>query len=168
MGVESEIIKNTTSVEEILGRNPQGIILSGGPYSVYAERDKLGVCEELLEEDVPLLGICLGHQIIALHFGGKVSKGDTAEYAKVEIRILYEDDLFRGLPGKISVWESHRDEVSDMPKDFISLAESDACKFEAIKHKERPIYGVQFHPEVEHTPDGPNILKNFIKACGRS
>ena len=144
---------------------PEGVVLSGGPYSVYRERESLGVCEDALEADFPVLGICLGHQVMALHFGGEGSEGKTAEYAKVDLTVIEEDDLFRDFPRRISVWESHKDEVVRAPEDFIVLAASDICKIEAMKHKKKPIYGVQFHPEVEHTPQGMDILKNFVGVC---
>lgn len=165
LGVESKIIPNDTQVREIHARNPEGIILSGGPYSVYSDSEKLGVCNDILEYDVPVLGICLGHQIIAQHFGGQVRQGDKAEYASVEIRILDEDELFKGLPAKIKVWASHKDEIASMPDGFTRLAESDVCNIEALKHNKKKIYSVQFHPEVEHTPDGMKILENFVNTC---
>lgn len=168
LGVEAEIIPNTVSLDELSSRAPEGVILSGGPYSVYEDAGKLGVCSELLSDaSFPVLGICLGYQIIAEHFGGSVLKGETAEYAQVTCRILCEGDLFKGLPAEIPVWESHRDEVSRAPPGFTVLAESDICAVEALKHGELPIYGVQFHPEVEHTPHGMDILKNFIGVCSR-
>jgi len=165
LGVEAKIVPNTIPIEELSGMRPEGVVLSGGPHSVYRERDSLGVCEDALEADFPVLGICLGHQVMALHFGGEVSEGKTAEYAKVDLTVIEEDDLFRGLPRRISVWESHKDEVVRPPEDFIVLAASDICKVEAMKHRKKPIYGVQFHPEVEHTPQGMDILKNFIGVC---
>ncbi|MFH1787953.1 MAG: GMP synthase subunit A [Candidatus Altiarchaeota archaeon] len=168
LGAESKIISNYTPLEEIRSANPEGIILSGGPYSVYADADRMGVCRQLLAGEYPVLGICLGHQIMAQHFGGKVHQGDKAEYASVGIRILEEDDLFRGLPGEIQVWESHKDEVASMPDGFTRLAESDICSIEALKHNEKPLYSVQFHPEVEHTPDGMKILENFIRVAGKT
>lgn len=167
LGEESEIIPNDTPVKEILARNLVGLILSGGPCSVYGGVGKLGSSMDVLESGIPVLGICLGHQIIAQKMGGKVQKGESAEYAQVEVRILERDDLFQGLSEKIQVWESHKDEVSEIPEEFIALAESDICRFEAVKHNKLPIYGVQFHPEVEHTPDGPLILKNYVNACSK-
>lgn len=165
LGVESKIIPNDTPVKEIHAGNPEGIILSGGPHSVCVDSGKLGVCKDVLESDVPVLGICLGHQIIAQHFGGQVRQGDKAEYASVEIRVLDEDELFKDLPVKIQVWESHKDEVASMPDGFTRLAESDICEIEALKHNKKKIYSVQFHPEVEHTPDGMKILENFVNTC---
>ncbi|MFH1722526.1 MAG: gamma-glutamyl-gamma-aminobutyrate hydrolase family protein, partial [Candidatus Altiarchaeota archaeon] len=114
---------------------------------------------------LPILGICLGHQLIAHHFKGTVGRGESGEYAEVEIEILDPDTLFKGLPRHIKVWESHRDEVAKAPPDFTVLAKSEVCPVEAMRHKTKKIFGVQFHPEVEHTPQGSIILKNFIDLC---
>ena len=169
LNAESEIISNTVNVSEIADKKPDGMIFSGGPYSVYEDKDKLENCNEILkfgfESGIPLLGICLGHQIITQFFGGIVSRGEKAEYAQMEITVEKENDLFRNLDKKLIVWESHKDEVTELPDDFECLASSDICRFEAIKHKEKPIYGVQFHPEVNHTPKGEEILKNFLYVC---
>jgi GMP synthase (glutamine-hydrolysing) len=166
LGTESRIIGKLTSVEELLSYKPDGVILGGGPHSVYEDSDKLGDFKGILEAGLPLLGICLGHQLIAHAFGGEVRRGVSGEYAAVEIRVLDEDDLFRGLDPKLTVWESHRDEVTRLPPDFIRLAESETCPIEAMKHDSRSIYGVQFHPEVNHTEKGSEILGNFIDVCG--
>lgn len=166
LNVESEVIPFEMPLDEVRGKKPSGLILSGGPYSVYEDGGKLGDYGSLIELGCPVLGICLGHQIIAHYFGGKVGRGASGEYAEVEITVLDEDELFRGLGNRLLVWESHRDEVSEMPKDFVCLARSDVCGFEAIKHKSRSVYGVQFHPEVHHTPMGQAILRNFVGVCG--
>jgi len=163
--IESEIVPNMITADEVLAKKPSGVIFSGGPYSVYKDKEKLGSHKEIIKLDLPVLGICLGHQMIADSLGGEVKEGLSGEYAAVEIDILDEDDLFIGLGSRIVVWESHKDEVASMPKDFKCLASSSICKYEAIKHKSKPIYGVQFHPEVEHTPKGPEILKNFHNTC---
>ncbi|ODS40508.1 MAG: GMP synthase [Candidatus Altiarchaeales archaeon WOR_SM1_79] len=166
LGAEADMVPGPTPVHEILGKEPDGIILSGGPYSVHMGASEIGNCYEILSRvEVPILGICLGHQIIAKFFGGEVERGERAEYAQVSIRIEKEDDLFRGMGNELLVWESHKDEVTRMPEDFERLAYSEICEFEAIKHKEKPIYGVQFHPEVYHTQHGSDILRNFLEVC---
>lgn len=165
LNVESEIVENRNSVADIIDMNPSAIILSGGPYSVYEDRDILKLNNDLLELDYPILGICLGHQIIADHFRGKVEMGSQAEYAEVEITVKEKNDLFAGLDEKLLVWESHKDEITMLPEDFTCLASSDICELEAIKHNIKRIYGVQFHPEVHHTPKGSHILENFVKVC---
>jgi len=170
IGAESEIIPNTIEIDKIKEKNPEGIILSGGPYSAW-EKEKLGNCDEIIELgielEIPILGICLGHQIIAKHFNGKIDKGKISEYSRVKIKITEENDIFQGIGKEMIVWESHNDEVTEIPENFIKLAYSEICRYEAIKHKEKKIYGVQFHPEVSHTPRGSEILKNFIKICNK-
>ncbi|MFA4639807.1 GMP synthase subunit A [Pyrococcus kukulkanii] len=165
LGVEAKIIPNTTPLEEIKKMKPRGIIFSGGP-----SLENTGNCEKILENyeefNVPILGICLGHQLIAKFFGGKVGRGEKAEYSLVEIEIVDEDDIFEGLPKKLKVWESHMDEVKELPPGFQLLAKSETCPIEAMKHEKLPIYGVQFHPEVAHTEHGAEVLRNFAKICG--
>lgn len=167
---ESEIIPNTTDISKIKAKDPSGIILSGGPYSVYEDKDKLENCDEILkfclDSGIPVLGICLGHQIITQFFGGVIGRGEKAGYAQMEITVEKENDLFKNLDKKLIAWTSHKDEVTKLPGEFECLASSDICEFEAVKHKKKPIYGVQFHPEVEHTPNGEKILKNFLGVCG--
>lgn len=164
LDVESEIVGSGTPWSAISSKNPDAFVLSGGPHSIH--KDKVsGVYRNVIESGKPVLGICLGHQLIAHHFGGTIKEGEIGEYAEVEIEVIEEDDLFSGVPRKLRVWESHRDEVSKVPKELEVLAKSAICQVEAIKHKSRPVYGVQFHPEVEHTQEGPKILKNFIGAC---
>lgn len=165
LGIEAKIIPNTTPLEEIKAMKPKGIIFSGGP-----DLERTGNCKAILENyedfNVPILGICLGHQLIAKHFGGKVGRGEKAEYSLVEIEILEENEIFKGLPKRLKVWESHMDEVKELPKEFELLAKSEFCPVEAMKHRELPIYGVQFHPEVAHTERGSDIYRNFAQLCG--
>jgi len=165
LGFSSEMVNFDTPFERILAREPKGIILSGGPYSVYDDAERMGEYASILELDLPVLGICLGHQLIAQHFGGVVEKGESGEYAEAEIEVLEHDLLFAGLPLHLKVWMSHRDEVVEAPKDFLVLAKSDVCGVEAMRHQDKNIFSVQFHPEVEHTPQGPRILKNFLNLC---
>jgi len=166
LGVESVIVPYSAPLGEVLAGKPSGVILSGGPYSVYDDEGVLGDFRGFLDCGLPVLGICLGHQIIARAFGGEVRRGDSCEYAEVEVEGLEEDDVFRGLGGRLVVWESHRDEVSRLPSGFVLLARSEVCAVEAMRHKSRMVYGVQFHPEVHHTPQGFDILRNFVGICG--
>ncbi|WP_457753015.1 GMP synthase subunit A [Thermococcus sp.] len=165
LDVEAKIIPNTTPLEDIKAMKSKGIIFSGGP-----SLERIGNCEAILENyedfNVPILGICLGHQLIAKYFGGKVGRGKKAEYSLVEVEILEENDIFKGLPRRLNVWESHMDEVKELPRDFELLARSEFCEVEAMKHKKLPIYGVQFHPEVAHTEKGSEIYRNFAELCG--
>ena len=157
--VESKLISNETPPEEL--RDVDGLVLGGGPTMERAGNSFLYL--DALE--VPILGICLGLHIIAKHFGGEVKQGEVGEYSEVEIRLLEENELFEGIPESFTVWASHADEVKRIPEGFIHLARSDVCEYEAIKHPERPIYGIQWHPEVYHSEYGEEIYKNFIKIC---
>ncbi len=160
---EVELVKNTLTTDEILAKKPDGLILSGGP-----TLERAGNCAAYVKElDLPILGICLGLQVMALAYGGKVRTGAAGGYAAIEIEILEEDDILKGLGQKTNVWASHADEVSELPPDFIRLARSHICEIEAMKHKTRPLYGVQWHPEVSHTERGNELLNNFFELCSR-
>jgi GMP synthase (glutamine-hydrolysing) len=163
LGVETKIIPNTTPLGKL---EVDGLVLSGGAARVEWESVKLGNLGDYLDNaNFPLLGICVSHQFMALHFGGKAGPAKIPEFGKTEITIEKESEIFKGLPKKFIAWESHNDEIKVLPKDFINLASSINCKVQAIRHKERPIYGLQFHPEVEHTDYGYEIFKNFIEIC---
>lgn len=164
--VESEIIPNTLPFDKIVKMGVDGLVLSGGAPRIAEEFTKLGNIGEYLDKaDFPILGICVGHQFMAIHFGGKTRPAELPEFGRMEIAVDDEDDLFKGLPKKFVAWESHNDEVFEPPSDFIQLAHSENCKIQAVKYKKKPYYGVQFHPEVEHTEHGYEIFKNFIKVC---
>ncbi len=161
LGQEVKLVKNTSKIKEILTNEPDGLILSGGP-----TLERAGNCAAYVKElDLPVLGICLGHQVMALAYGGSVRTGSAGGYAAIEIEILEEDDILKGLGPKTSVWASHADEVSALPPDFIRLARSRICEIEAMKHKTKPLYGVQWHPEVSHTEKGNELLTNFFEVC---
>ena len=163
--VETKIVPNTISLNDLEKEEINGLVLSGGAPRIGLDGD-LGNCKEYLEKaDFPVLGICAGHQFMARFFGGTVKPSINPEFGKVELRIVKKESLFDNVPEKSIVWESHNDEVSIIPKDFILLAESENCKIQAMKHKSKPFYGLQFHPEVEHTEHGEQIFKNFVKLC---
>ena len=165
LGVDTKIVPNTASFQEILDENVDGLVLSGGAPRIGIEGD-LGNCSEYLEKaDFPVLGICAGHQYMARFFGGEVVPSTIPEFGKVYLTILKKDIIFDGVPKKSVVWESHNDEVSKLPNVFEVLAESENCKIQAMKHRDKPFYGLQFHPEVEHTEYGERIFKNFVKIC---
>jgi len=168
LDVETRIFPNTKPYKDIIKDGIDGIVLSGGAPRVGVESN-LGNCAEILNKaDFPVLGICAGHQFMARHFGGCAEPSKIPEFGKIELTLLVEkNELFEGVPKKSIVWESHNDEVSQLPKDFEALAKSDNCQIQAMKHKSKSIYGVQFHPEVEHTEYGELIFKNFVKICGR-
>jgi GMP synthase (glutamine-hydrolysing) len=166
LGQTSETLVNRVAkLAEIEKMKPEAIILSGGPSSVTLGQNF--VSEEIVKRvsagwDVPLLGVCYGHQLIAYALGGKVEKGKSAEYGLGKITVDNEDLLFKGVPKEFTAWVSHFDEVKALPKGFVALAHSETCAVEAMRHKERRIFGTQFHPEVWHTEHGEEILKNFL------
>ena len=163
IGVETEIVPNTLSFDEL---DADGLVLSGGAPSVGEDTPKLGNTGEYLDKaTIPIMGICAGHQFIALHFGGRVGVAGIAEFGKVEVIVDEHDEILKGLPNQFQGWISHNDEIMDLPDEFIKLAHSTNCNYQAMKHKSRAIYGVQFHPEVEHTEHGEEIFKNFVALC---
>lgn len=164
--VETNIVPNTTLFQELQKKNIQGLVLSGGAPRI-GLNNNLGNCAEYLDKaNFPILGICAGHQFMARHFGGKVKPSKVPEFGKVELTLCVDDDpLFVGIPKRSIIWESHNDEVSGLPKGFTKLGESENCKIQAMRHNEKQFYGLQFHPEVEHTQFGEQIFENFIKLC---
>lgn len=164
LDVDTKIVPNTASFSEI--ENVDGLVLSGGAPRVGIESE-LGNCAEFLEKaSFPVLGICAGHQYMARFFGGEAKPAEKPEFGKVELMLLKKDKIFDDVPEKSIVWLSHNDEVSKLPRDFELLANSENCKIQAMRHKDNPFYGLQFHPEVEHTEYGELIFQNFVKICG--
>lgn len=165
IGVDTKIVPNTAPFEEIIKEDIDGLVLSGGAPRIAIE-GSLGNCGEYLEKaSFPVLGICAGHQFMAQFFGGEAKPSKIPEFGKVELTITKQDIIFDGVPEKSIVWLSHNDEVTRLPNDFELLAESENCKIQAMKHNKKPFYGLQFHPEVEHTEYGEQIFKNFINLC---
>ena len=165
LNVETKIVPNTPDFKEIYNEEIDGLVLSGGSPRI-GLTDHLGNCGDYLEKaNFPILGICAGHQFMARFFGGKVEPSKIPEFGKIELSLLKENDFFKGVPKKSIVWESHNDEVTDLPDVFELLAESENCKIQAMRHIKKPFYGLQFHPEVEHTVYGEKIFSNFISMC---
>ncbi len=165
IGVYSEIQPYNFPIDEILRHKPKGIILSGGPSSVYDD-DSPKVDDALFGLGIPILGICYGLQLIAYKLGGEVDRFAKREYGKAILKIVKDDDLLSGLNSNTVVWMSHGDALVSPPPDFEIIAQTQNSPVCAIRNKERKIYGVQFHPEVAHTEKGREILKNFVyKIC---
>ena len=165
-GVYSELLPHTVGLDEIRARNPKGLILSGGPASVYAD-DAPQLDRELLELDVPVLGICYGMQLLARELGGTVEGAEVGEFGRSTLTVREEGRLLDGLPHEQSCWMSHRDTVFAPPPGFTALASSTASPVAALESEEQGIYGIQFHPEVVHTPYGQPILERFLgDICG--
>jgi GMP synthase (glutamine-hydrolysing) len=159
--VYCELYPHTLSIEQIKQLKPNGIILSGGPNSVYDEGAPK-IFEDLFSLNIPILGICYGMQMIAHLLGGKVISGNNSEFGHAELNSTVHNPLWEGLPPKHSVWMSHGDHVESLPKDFVSIASTDRCPIAAMKHLSKPWFGVQFHPEVTHTTHGYQIIRNFV------
>jgi GMP synthase (glutamine-hydrolysing) len=165
-GVFSELLPHHVGAGEIAQRRPKGLVLSGGPASVYAA-DAPRLDRELLELGIPVLGICYGMQLLALELGGRVEGADIGEFGRSQLTVHEPGRLLRGLPAAQSCWMSHRDTVFEPPPGFTALASSTASPVAALESVERGIYGIQFHPEVVHTPFGQEILKTFLRdVCG--
>ncbi|MDR4505663.1 MAG: glutamine-hydrolyzing GMP synthase [Candidatus Scalindua sp.] len=163
--IYSKIVSYKTSPEEIKQLNPKGIILSGGPASV-SIADAPRCDEKILFMDIPILGICYGLQLGSQILGASVKPSKNREYGRSVCKIRNHSLLLSELDNTISVWMSHGDQVEKLPDDFESLAYTENCPFAAVRHKKRDFYGVQFHPEVTHTPSGKQILHNFLfKIC---
>ena len=159
--ITPELVGNALSVDEMAALEPDGVIIGGGP-----DLGRSGNCAQYLRSmDLPILGICLGHQLMALAYGGKVGRGACGGYASVAVEVLKENDILQGMPHRMGVWASHMDEVSELPPHFERLARSDVCEIEAMRHTSKPMYGVQWHPEVSHTENGVQMLQNFLGVC---
>lgn len=165
-GVFAELLPHDLPLEEIRRRHPIGLILSGGPASVYAN-DAPPLRPELLELDIPVLGICYGMQAMARSLGGRVEASSQGEFGRAEIEILSPGLLMRDLPMQQTCWMSHRDSIFELPADFLTVAKSKASPIAVFEHSQRRLYGIQFHPEVGHTPHGRDVLIAFLRdACG--
>ncbi|OPJ61509.1 glutamine-hydrolyzing GMP synthase [Clostridium oryzae] len=160
-GVYCEIVPFNYSIDKIIEKNPKGIIFTGGPNSVY-EENAPKVDPKIFELNVPILGICYGHQLISYMLGGKVQGADVREYGKTMVSLSEECDMFTGIGGDNQCWMSHTVFVSEPPAGFEIKATTKSCPVAAMQNTERKIYGVQFHPEVEHTPFGKKMLSNFL------
>ena len=165
LGVETTIVPNTTPYSEL---RADGIVLSGGALSLEGKDAPLGRVDEWIDSvDVPVLAICVGHHYLGRHFGGEIRHG-SPEFGSVDLTVdRPEHPLFSGLPREFRVWANHNDQVATPPPGWAVLAHSAACAVEAMAHPAKPIWGVQFHPEVEHTEGGQEIFRHFVGACRR-
>lgn len=163
IGADCKMVPNTTPFEEL---DVDGLVLSGGAPRIGTEAIKLGKTAEYLDKAMfPIYGICVGMQFMAMHFGGEAGPAKVPEYGKVDLVVDVEDALFSGLPNRFVAWESHNDEVRKLPRVFEVLAHSDNCKVQAYRHRKRPLFATQFHPEVEQTENGYEIFRNFLEVC---
>ena len=159
--VYSEIVPFNITVDKVKAYAPKGIILSGGPNSVF-EEGAPGIDPGIFDLGIPVLGVCYGMQLISQELGGRVQPGEAREYGKTEMTVVPGNELFKGLPDKFVVWMSHGDRVAEIPAGFKVSATSDNCPYAAIRNEEKRFFGIQFHPEVVHTQHGNQILSNFV------
>jgi GMP synthase (glutamine-hydrolysing) len=159
--VYSQIFPANTAAEQLRESEVKGLILSGGPASVYDEQAPK--CDEkIFNLGVPILGICYGMQVGCRILGGQIIPAQRREFGRANLSVLKSTDLFANLPDSTTVWASHGDQVDQLNEKFEKLATTKTCPYAAVRHREKKFFGVQFHPEVAHTPKGPLILRNFL------
>lgn len=171
-GVYAEIVPHSIPLETLLAASPRGVVLSGGPASVYDENAPnvhFRIADLAGQYNIPVLGICYGLQLIAHQSGGTVLAASQREYGRAQLHIVASDPLFEGVLSPTTVWMSHGDAVMRLPADFRVLARTESSPYAAVRHERLPIWGMQFHPEVHHTVAGKTILENFARRiCGCS
>ena len=161
-----QIVRHNLSAARVAELRPRGLILSGGPASVY-ERGAPRCDPAVFELGFPVLGICYGMQLACQSLGGQVSPAASREFGRAHCHVREAEGLFAGVPKETTVWMSHGDQVQTVNGDFVALASTDTCPVAAVRHRSRPVFGLQFHPEVSHTPYGSQILHNFLYGvCG--
>ena len=161
LNVYCEIVPFSVGIEIIRDKNPKALILSGSPASVNTQNSPIPD-SDIWNLNIPILGICYGMQLIVNHYGGEVCKAVRKEYGRAVLEIDSSGDLFYGMDKTETVWMSHGDEIKALPEGFVRLARTENAQFAAVAHQERPIFALQFHPEVAHTPNGRTILANFL------
>src|SRR5262245_55262746 len=163
-----QIVRHDVSAQRVRELAPKGLILSGGPASVY-EPGAPACDPKIFELGVPVLGICYGMQLACHTMGSRVKPGKSREFGRAQLRVGEADGLFADVPEETIVWMSHGDQVDVLDETFVPLARTETCPFAAVRHKSRPVFGLQFHPEVSHTPYGSRMLRNFLyEICGCS
>lgn len=159
---DTKIVPNSVPLERL--KDVDALVLSGGSPSVATDQGRMGCNGEYLEDATfPILGICAGMQFMCEWFGGTLGPAQNPEYGKAELIVDDHDDILAGLPDRFIVWESHNDEVKALPENMDVLAHSESCLYEAVRVKDRPLFGLQFHPEVENTEHGADIFRNFVR-----
>ena len=161
LDVYSELLPHDTTLEELERRGTRAIILSGGPMSVY-DPDAPRPDPAIWSGKIPVLGICYGAQLMALELGGEVVAVGRREYGPANVTITTDDGLFSGIDREQPVWMSHGDSITRLPEGFSATAQTDSTPFAGLAAPERNLYGIQFHPEVVHTPRGRQVLRNFV------
>ncbi|MCL5888981.1 MAG: GMP synthase subunit A [Candidatus Thermoplasmatota archaeon] len=166
LGVESEIIDNDADFGQVA--DADGWVLSGGAPSITNEIPKLGKISQILDgTTVPVFGICIGAQFMALHFNGEVRASPVPEFGRTKVTFFNQGGIFKNVPSEIIAWENHNDEILSISSDFQVCANSKNCKVQAFYSDKKAMFGVQFHPEVENTQYGIEMFKSFIEYCKR-
>lgn len=160
--VYCELLPHDVSAEDVARRQPKGIVLSGGPFSVY-EEDAPHVDPKLLELDVPVLGICYGLQEMVRALGGRVEGGATREFGHATLRVNEQVRMLDDIDDGATVWMSHGDKVVELPSGFVCAASTDGAEYSMVVDENKKLYGVQFHPEVTHTPRGTQMGKDMFQ-----
>jgi len=166
LGAESSLVPLSISIDGLEKTGFNGLVAGGGPQTVYEEnsRRELRNLERLFKENSkPLLCICVSHQLLATALGGRTELAKKPEYGQITVYVDEEDEILRGTSPSFTAWASHTDEVVCMPEGFERLAHSQDCNVEAMRSRSRPVYGIQFHPEVWHTTRGRKIFSNFVE-----
>ena len=161
-----QLVRHDLPVERIESLRPKGLILSGGPASVYGDCAPQ-INPKLFEIGVPILGICYGMQLACRNQGSQIVPTQSREFGHAVCQVLDDGDLFHRIPKRLKVWMSHGDQIQSLGNEFVVLAATDTCPYAAVKHRTQPVYGLQFHPEVSHTEYGSQLLHNFVRdVCG--
>ncbi len=166
LGVESKLLPPSVPLEQLEAMKPDALVMGGGPQSVRSPNYLIGeladAAQLIRQVKLPMLCICVTHQLLATAFGGVTEAARKPEFGPVEISVINEGQILEGLGPSFTAWESHNDEVVKPPEDFRVIAKSSNCAVEAMRHENRDIFGVQFHPEVSHTLKGVDLFKNFL------
>src|SRR2546428_3817580 len=166
LGVESKLLPPSVSPEQLESMNPDALVMGGGPQNVRSPNQLTGELADaarlIRKVKLPMLCICVTHQLLATAFGGVTDAARKPEVGPVEISVIDEGRILEGLKPSFTAWEARNDEVLKVPEGFRVLAKSSNCAIEAMRHDNRPIFGVQFHPEVSHTLRGVDLFKNFL------
>ena len=167
LGVESKLLPPSAPLEQLESMNPDALVLGGGPQSVRSPNQLTGELADAArligQVKLPMLCICVTHQLLATAFGGVTEAARKPEFGPVNISVIKEGRILEGLGPNFTAWESHNDEVVKAPEGFQVIARSSNCAVEAMSHESRDIFGVQFHPEVSHTTKGVDLFRNFLK-----
>jgi GMP synthase (glutamine-hydrolysing) len=171
LGVDSHLLPSSTPLEKFEAMGADALVMGGGPQSVRsldALTDELRDASNLMTKiKLPMLCICVTHQLMATTFGGTTNLAQKPEFGPVEVSVSDEDKILEGLKPSFTAWESHNDEIVAAPPGFKVLASSDKCTIQAMRHEKMDMFGVQFHPEVFHTPRGADVFRNFLKVVHR-